>query len=250
MHVLQWPDLSNILINLNQDIVSLWSRAAKNGPWSLYKVVVTENYLNNSDFDGIIMITLDTKSCFQVIWNNRSITPTTQKVLWNGGGGVCGLQPLVDEAASSLRSSVREIFPCESFFPIITSLVKKLSTPFVWSVPGCGELWWGRNYCMIILSPPIIRRENDMPPPLQLQRMIYVFPLEYIRKTAWVNDYFYFSKSYYEHIVHVFTEFMNCTIIIIQFWILWKGKKKKWQKNVTITQISLSYSFIILNEID
>lgn len=139
-----------------------------------------------------------------------------------GGGGVCGLQPLVDEAASSLRSSVREIFPCESFFPIITSLVKKLSTPFVWSVPGCGELWWGRNYCMIILSPPIIRRENDMPPPLQLQRMIYVFPLEYIRKTAWVNDYFYFSKSYYEHIVHVFTEFMNCTIIIIQFWILWK----------------------------
>lgn len=181
MHVVQWPDLSNILINLNQDIVSLWSRAAKNsdGPWSLYKVVVTENYLNNSDFDGIIMITLDTKSCFQVIWNNRSITPTTQKVLWNGrGGGVCGLQPLVDEAASSLKSSVREIFPCESFFPIITSLVKKLSTPFVWSVPGCGELWWGRNYCMIILSPPIIRRENDMPPPLQLQRMIYVFPLE------------------------------------------------------------------------
>lgn len=87
MHVVQWPDLSNILINLNQDIVSLWSRAAKNGPWSLYKVVVTENYLNNSDFDGIIMITLDTKSCFQVIWNNRSITPTTQKVLWNGGGG-------------------------------------------------------------------------------------------------------------------------------------------------------------------
>lgn len=87
MHVVQWPDLSNILINLNQDIVSLWSRAAKNGPWSLYKVVVTENYLNNSDFDGIIMITLDTKSCFQVIWNNRSITPTTQKVLWNGRGG-------------------------------------------------------------------------------------------------------------------------------------------------------------------
>lgn len=118
MHVVQWPDLSNILINLNQDIVSLWSRAAKYGPWSLYKVVVTENYLNNSDFDGIIMITLDTKSCFQVIWNNRSITPTTQKVLWNGGGGVCGLQPLVDEAASSLRSSVREIFPCESFFQL------------------------------------------------------------------------------------------------------------------------------------
>lgn len=87
MHVVQWPDLSNILINLNQDIVSLWSRAAKNGPWSLYKVIFTENYLNNSDFDGIIMITLDTKSCFQVIWNNRSITPTTQKVLWNGGGG-------------------------------------------------------------------------------------------------------------------------------------------------------------------
>lgn len=136
------------------------------------------------------------KSCFQVIWNNRSITPSTQKVLWNGGGGVLrGLQPLVDGTASSFISSVREIFPCESFFPIITSLVKKLSTPFVWSVPGCGELWWGRNYCMIILSPPIIRRENDMPPPLQLQRMMYVFPLEYWRRTVWVNV----SQNYYQH---------------------------------------------------
>lgn len=191
MHVVQWPDLSNILINLNQDIASLWSRAAKDGPWSLYSSCHRKLFeqfrfwWNHQD-----------KSCFQVIWNNRSITPSTQKVLWNGGGGgLRGLQPLVDGAASSFISSVREIFPCESFFPIITSLVKKLSTPFVWSVPGCGELWWGRNYCMIILSPPIIRRENDMPPPLQLQRMMYVFPLEYWRRTVWVNV----SQNYYEH---------------------------------------------------
>lgn len=115
----------------------------------------------------------------------------------------------------------------------------------MWSVPGCGELWWGRNYCMIILSPPIIRRENDMPPPLQLQRMIYVFPLEYIRKTVWVDDYFHFSKSYYEHIVHVFTEFMNCTKIIIQFWILWKGKKKMAEKCYYNTDLSIVFIYNI-----
>lgn len=114
MHVVQWPDLSNILINLNQDIASLWSRAAKDGPWSLYSSCHRKLFeqfrfwWNHQD-----------KSCFQVIWNNRSITPSTQKVLWNGGGGLRGLQPLVDGAASSFISSVREIFPCESFFPII-----------------------------------------------------------------------------------------------------------------------------------
>lgn len=124
MHVVQWPDLSNILINLNQDIVSLWSRAAKNGPWSLYKVVVTENYLNNSDFDGIIMITLDTKSCFQVIWNNRSITPTTQKVLWNGRGGGSA-----NFSHWSTRPPRHSEVPSVKYFPV--SLFFQLS-----------QVWW------------------------------------------------------------------------------------------------------------